>query len=39
MLKFKGKPWQIKGYIEYLKYKYGAKATISEIITKMKEVK
>lgn len=36
MLKFKGKPWAIKGYILYLKEKYGEKATLKEIIEKEK---
>lgn len=32
MLKFKGKPWEIKGFLEYLKFKYGKNATIKDII-------
>lgn len=31
MIKFKGKPWQIKGFIQYIVYVYGAKTTIKEL--------
>jgi hypothetical protein len=31
MLKFKGKFWEINGYFEYLKFKFGGKTTIKEI--------
>lgn len=31
MLKFKGKPWEIKCYLAYLKYVCGENVTIKEI--------
>lgn len=34
MLKFSGKPWEIKSYLAYLKFKYGENATIKEILEK-----
>lgn len=35
MLRFKGKSWEIDGYIKYLVYRFGAKSTIGEIFEKM----
>jgi hypothetical protein len=34
MIKFSGKPWAIKGFMQYLMYKFGAKATLKEVIEK-----
>lgn len=36
MLKFKGRPWALKCFFEYLKEEYGATATIKEILEKGK---
>jgi hypothetical protein len=36
MLKFKGKPRDIKCYLAYLKFKYGENATIKEILNRGK---
>jgi hypothetical protein len=35
MIKFKGTRWEIDGYIKYLIYRFGAKATIGEIFEKI----
>lgn len=35
MLRFKGNRWEIDGYIKYLVYRFGAKATMGEIFEKM----
>lgn len=32
MLKFKGKPWQLKCYLAYLMFRYGEKATMKEMM-------
>lgn len=34
MLKFKGKSWEIQGYLQHLISEYGAKATLKEVIRK-----
>lgn len=31
MLKFKGKPWELKCFMIFLEFEYGAKTTIKEI--------
>lgn len=35
ILRFKGKRWEIDGYIKYLIYLFGAKATMGEIFEKI----
>jgi hypothetical protein len=35
MLKFKGKAWEHKCFMQFLIYKFGKKATIKEVIKKV----
>jgi hypothetical protein len=30
MIKFKGKPWEMRGFMQYVIFTYGAKTTIKE---------
>lgn len=32
MLKLKGKPWEIKCFLQYLMYTYGKNATLKEVL-------
>ena len=35
ILRFKGKRWEFDGYIKYLIYRFGTKATMGEILGKI----
>ena len=36
MLKFKGKPWELKMFLIFLKDRYGEEITLKELIEKIK---
>lgn len=35
MIRFSGKAWAQKGFMQFLIYKFGAKATLKEVIEKV----